>query len=658
MTAAPEGPLVLDASLTVAEARGRLAGIPEWEYVAVRRLVGAQVYWYIFEVGMILARAATRPEEADLVAGLDLHEWESVPAVQAEDAHMHEGPFVVLDGDEVIGIEPRAMPATAAPPEEVGGGAPGGEVGGGAPGAGPGAGAQPRQVRFSAYPDLRAPEQVRVDEWFDLTIGFSTKPVEGVQGRELVIHVPDEVRDLPIQVQVIADGFETRPGGGWRFAMLVDRQNPTAAKVVVPLRATEAAADRSSLRVHYFYKGEPCGQAYRNVTVVRHGKEAPPQQPPEAITGGTLVLSEVAEPADLTLTICSPEADGFKCLITTCHDSLKLPDLPYPVRLRNFTDAPAFAAHVAQSVQADLGSPLIRSTLEGLGKMVAKCLPPEAWQSIRLACDHVEQKLGRAPTLLIKSEEHHIPWELAYFERHPERPPHLGAQIAIGRWYQPYDTDQPSPDGEIPIQRLAVVWSEYKGVMGQQELPHAREEAEFLKREFMATPLPARNPEVYALVNDSSLSAQVLHFACHGATYPLAPGSAELVLESGPPNLKPVNICGSRGVIDRDRPFVFLNACQVGQAVDLLASNMGFTGAFLEGGCRACVAPLWNVVDETARTLVEAFYQQTLSHGQTVGAVLRDLRARFLAGEGAVPDPTWLAYAYYGHPNLKLKKVT
>jgi hypothetical protein len=420
-----------------------------------------------------------------------------------------------------------------------------------------------------------------------------------------------------------------------------------------------AAAERSSIRVHYYYQGQPCGSAYRNLTVIQTGQDAPPPPPTEeAKTGGTLVLSEVAEPADLTLTICSPEAGGFKCCITSGHAQLALPEQTYPVRLRNFADAPAFAAHVAQSVQADLGSALIRSTLEGLGKLVARCLPPEAWQAISLVCDYVEQQLGREPTVLINSEEHHIPWELAYFERHAERPPHLGAQIAVGRWYQPYDTDQPSPDTEIAVARLTVVWSEYKGVMGQPELPHAREEAEYLEREFKATPLPARNPEVYALVNDTGLSAHVLHFACHGATYPLAPGSAELVLESGPPNLKPVNICGARGVISRDRPFIFLNACQVGQSVDLLASNMGFAGAFLEGGCRACVAPLWNVVDETARTFVEAFYQQTLIEGKTVGVALRNLRAAFLAADGAVPDPTWLAYAYYGHPNLKLKRVS
>ena len=38
-------------------------------------------------------------------------------------------------------------------------------------------------------------------------------------------------------------------------------------------------------------------------------------------------------------------------------------------------------------------------------------------------------------------------------------------------------------------------------------------------------------------------------------------------------------------------------------------------------------------------------------------SALRQLRGRFRLGAGAVPDDTWLAYVFYGHPALRLKRA-
>ena len=50
-------------------------------------------------------------------------------------------------------------------------------------------------------------------------------------------------------------------------------------------------------------------------------------------------------------------------------------------------------------------------------------------------------------------------------------------------------------------------------------------------------------------------------------------------------------------------PFVFLNACQVGSAGEMLGSYNGIAEAFLQAGATAVVAPLWNVDDTIAQKI-------------------------------------------------------
>ena len=99
-----------------------------------------------------------------------------------------------------------------------------------------------------------------------------------------------------------------------------------------------------------------------------------------------------------------------------------------------------------------------------------------------------------------------------------------------------------------------------------------------------------------------------------------------------------------------NRPLVVLNACQAGQSSHTLMGMSGFAQAFLKGGAGAFVGPLWSVGDRPARTFIESFYVKLLN-----GLSLSEATnfARSSAREGG--DATWLAYAVYGHPFLKLE---
>lgn len=105
-------------------------------------------------------------------------------------------------------------------------------------------------------------------------------------------------------------------------------------------------------------------------------------------------------------------------------------------------------------------------------------------------------------------------------------------------------------------------------------------------------------------------------------------------------------------------PFVFLNACQVGAGETIFGDYAGMAAAFLRIGATAVVAPLWVVDDSLAATAANDFYRATDS-GVTVGAAVSALRAK--CTPRAAADPTtakygsFLAYQYFGHPNLTLR---
>jgi hypothetical protein len=97
------------------------------------------------------------------------------------------------------------------------------------------------------------------------------------------------------------------------------------------------------------------------------------------------------------------------------------------------------------------------------------------------------------------------------------------------------------------------------------------------------------------------------------------------------------------------RPFVFLNACQVGRAGQIVGTIGGFAAAFLARGAGAFVAPLWAVGDQPAFDFGEALYRGFFHDGLTLSAASTAAR-RAAAAAG---DATWLAYAVYGHHDAR-----
>ena len=179
-------------------------------------------------------------------------------------------------------------------------------------------------------------------------------------------------------------------------------------------------------------------------------------------------------------------------------------------------------------------------------------------------------------------------------------------------------------------------------------LPEALKEADELAKEFKAKRVEAATGPVLALL-EGDPRAQALHFAIHGK---FSPESIEqgMILVDG--QIDSDTVIGS---VLHGTPFVFLNACQLGAADDLLGDYAGMAQSFLASGASAVIAPLWNVRDTIARKILARV--PTGPSTEAREAVNRSLpakpSAKFEPGSPRSQNATYVAYQLFGDPNLQ-----
>ena len=241
-----------------------------------------------------------------------------------------------------------------------------------------------------------------------------------------------------------------------------------------------------------------------------------------------------------------------------------------------------------------------------------------------------------------------MPWELALVEPPLDAnlPPFLSAQATVGRWVLGQRRPPLPPPMTLTVRGLAAVSGVYE-LPGWQRLVAAEAEAADLVSVHHAAAVTANTADVLDLLRGAP-AADVIHFAVHGS-YDAAPGGDGLILVDGS-TLDPIVVLGTPL---HGRPFVFLNACQVGQGDQLLGDQAGLAAAFLSAGASAVIAPLWSIDDELARQLAARFYERAL-RGDPPAEIMRSERAAFL-DDPATVSSTYMAYQFFGHPGLRLE---
>lgn len=256
-------------------------------------------------------------------------------------------------------------------------------------------------------------------------------------------------------------------------------------------------------------------------------------------------------------------------------------------------------------------------------------------------------------TILINSDEPWLPWEMIkpYRDDDPSQPTEdnfLCLQYQLTRWL----IGRAGPATRIAVKRLAAI--EAAVVPGQMRLAYARAECEYLSN--LAAAHPGVAYKSLASVTFKALDEllcrggiNLYHFAAHGDFDFGVPSDAQILLADGK-SFCAKDLHGSRQTqLAKDRPFVFLNACRVGQQGLSLTQLGGWAAALIQRSrCSGFVGPLWSVNDRRAFKFACAFYQ-AVANGETVGAAAQQAR-RHIVGT----DPTWLAYSVYAHPNARL----
>ncbi|HUQ83096.1 MAG TPA: CHAT domain-containing protein [Gemmatimonadaceae bacterium] len=529
--------------------------------------------------------------------------------------------------------------------------------------------------RLTGHAFVDAPAAVREEDSIDVTIGLAAKPVEGVEGGAMSIELEAGTKIIQLDVQIAASGFSAP--AGWRRTLDIEVANPYAARASIKLTALRLPAEEddpavSLLTVHYSYKGVPAGVATRRIAIQRRAgaRVAAVAPDPVAVTAPVLVdAAAVAQRPDIVIRI-SPRDDtdsGRYILTFDPSPDVTLPAEPVPLALGK--DPASFARGFINEVTQNEGQPSLDSAMRGQGVHVADKIPATVWQALRDAWTAVHDKTGRVPTLLLMSAEAHVPWELARFpEPVPDKtkPPFLAAQFAMARWILSPNV-APSPSLRHDVDHIAVVIGEYGKFGRLPNLKFAEDEKSFLQTTYKddTIALTASNLELTQLMagqipvaGGPACSAEIVHFACHGDVTGTNPPAAVLYLSDG-------KTFSSTLFLDSDlgrasKPFLFLNACKVGAAVTQLGDYAGFAGDCLRAGFSGVLAPLWSVEDGIAHGIAEEFYKATLPESgdaKPVAEVLTGIRSRYAADPVTARHSTYLAYVFYGHPNLMMART-
>src|SRR5439155_1500083 len=98
----------------------------------------------------------------------------------------------------------------------------------------------------------------------------------------------------------------------------------------------------------------------------------------------------------------------------------------------------------------------------------------------------------------------------------------------------------------------------------------------------------------------------------------------------------------------KNKPFIFLNACEVGRPQPALVGVGGFAQTFIGCGACAVVAPLWSVKDDIAHDIAVEFYETVVKNpDKPFAGILSDIRSKAYA---AGFEDTYAAYCFYGDP--------
>jgi hypothetical protein len=473
-------------------------------------------------------------------------------------------------------------------------------------------------------------EKVALKQRCTLRVAVTRKPVrEELEGLGMAVQVPAGAESTTVDVLVTAEDFTILGEDFQELTIPVDGDSAPLVFEMIP-----QALGTKKVKVEFFQKHKYIGGITTTTAVVSPDEASDARQ--VAVSGIVGVEQERVVPPDLTILITEVQPDGdrrrYRFTLHAPQSGLYYRTITEELA---FTGAPSRwveglyteLAKIAQSERPeDLGE-----TLSTIGAdLYEKLFPRELKEVWR------KQISGRIKSIMIISDEPWIPWEMIKpsYETETgevEEEEFLCEDYQLARWIA-----GAPPPSLLQIHIGAIV------APLTSELPNVRQEVAFLESELGLRSIPPRLEDVRQLLKQGGV--QLIHFACHGSFDPEEHEQSVVYLE-GDQKLKSRDIAGERRNFGRDRPLVFLNACQTARAEFSLVGIGSWAEKFISAQSGGFLGSLWEVDDRLAYLFTKAFYDG-LMDGKTIGDAVREARLQIKDDSNS----TWLAYSIYADP--------
>ncbi len=490
----------------------------------------------------------------------------------------------------------------------------------------------PQPHTITRFPDVSMRDKVVLNVPCTLRIAVTKKPVrKEVESKGMIIEALEE--DTSIDVLVTAEGFKIR---GRDYRPLVVPAEEDSIPIVfemVPISLGE-----KKVKVEFFQKSRYIGGLTARTIVVMPAEEIGARH---VEIEGIIGIERSALSPDLTILITESKSDNDHMKYTFRLHAPKQGLFYYLIREElSFSGSPSKWVEGLCEELGKLGRNAdpedINETLITIGTdLYEKLFPSELkqiWET------HIR---GKIRSIIILSDEPWIPWEVIK----PYYKSDTGEYIEDGFLCEDYSLTRwiagTTPPSFIKISQGVLI------APVVSELPNVKREIDFLKTSFTNT--KEINPTlsiVRKLLKEGGF--HLMHFACHGSFDP-EEHEQSIVYLQGNDILRSRDISGERRNFGKDKPFVFINACETANADFSLVGIGSWAYKFITAHSSGFLGSSWEVNDRLACLFSISFYDG-LRRGKTLGDAMRDARLKIRS----IPDPTWLAYALYADPNAKM----
>jgi len=496
-------------------------------------------------------------------------------------------------------------------------------------------------ARFVRTPHLKAPKQVTQRQRFSVVVYMDEeKPEESEVSSEIEINVPSEAQRLDFTVWLTGTGHFTIANPMKKLSVVRSKSRSESVAFDVTVLDDIKDDGEAQLLAVFCYNNRACGNVSRSVKVLRENASVIAPSAAAERRSPVLRVDMDARPADLTLVITNPSGDErtFECQISTpllANSDPEPAKWPLAAKTKDLVDG-YFRLFLKPPPQNGENDPTRLAYLRGAGKHLFKATP--------IRFQEVFWKLLDSGfplrTISIVTSEPYFPWELILPHRPGEERKVLGVEFAIGRTTS---RDYIMPPQIVQLNESWVFAPIYRGNT-PPPLAKTREEANFVTTQFRGDVVaPA---DFGGFENAMQRPRSLVHFVCHGNTTV----AGQSIYDYNGTELFSTAFNGGQytpRAYEKARPFVFLNACKVGQTERSFNGLGGFAPTFLELGASCVIAPLWSVKDTLAHKIAREFYEETAKDpSRPFASILSNIRARaYEKGED-----TYAAYCFYGDP--------